>query len=624
MARKKISPGDIRLDPKSRELTSEQPLPEGGADLKRRAYQLFEFFRQKLSEEHEEMRRARLMRQLRQDEKSLTAPASNTLNSCIDNVIADQIDNMPEAKMVPERPDVMDGAAAMDDIVAYALYHAEWPDVYQQLMEDAVVTGTGVVQTFWDDDLEDGEGMANVVAWHPEDFYPDPMYENIQDGRACFKVSRSTVAWVQEHYPHAAPYVRADDSSRPEDSADPLFETPEGDEPVMLLEYWYKRYDATARKYRVHMAQLAGTALLYSTELSYGGPEKGEYDEGVFAHGQYPFVLFRYRKVFRRPFGTGLVYDYRETQNAIDRYAKYIDDNARESSIQRHFIRRGSGVDADEVADMTRTVIEWDGNSIHDVLQTVQSKPLNSQVYQIMNYFVDSMKQDCGQNQFTRGEGGLGVTAATAIQALQEAGGKITRWHTEQFKSSFREVVVQIMWIMSEYLGKDRQLMIVGGWDSGGEMEHKLVGLVAAKGEGDAMKRPAYSVRVQVQRNNPLQIQADNEFLQNVAQVCAQYGQPLPPEAVVKMMEGYRTKASVLKMVQENSQTKALIAQLEEQNKMLMAQLDAQKKANAGYLKAMQTPGGGSVMAQQEQPAANYNKLLSDGEEPQVGEDPAA
>jgi len=419
--------------------------------------------------------------------------------------------------------------------------------------------------------------------------------------------------------------VKGDDTARPEDRADPMYEAPEGDEPTTLLEFWYKRYDAKARRYRVHMAQMAGQALLYSTELGYGGAKKSDYVEGVYAHGQYPFVLFRYRKVFRRPFGTGLIHDYRETQNAIDRYAKYIDDNARESSVQRHFIRRGAGISAEDVADLNKTVIEWDGSDIREVLQTVQAAPLNSQVYQIMSYHVDCMKQDCGQNQFTRGEGGMGVTAATAIQALQEAGGKITRWHTEQFKSSFRAVVVQIMWIMSEYMERDRKLMIVGGWDSTGNMEKRVVQLNAPPTEGDAMKRPAYSVRVQVQRNNPLQIQADNEFLQQVAQVCAQYGQPLPPEMVVRMMEGYRTKSSVLKMVEENSQTKAYITQLEEQLKMTQAQLAAQKKANAGYKQMAQTSGGGAVMAaQQEQPTVNYKKLLTSGKEAEIGEEPVA
>lgn len=625
MATKKTRPGDARIDPRDRRTFGQQTLPPGGEELVHRAYSLFEFFRQKLEDQHMEMHRARQMRQLMQDEKSGTAPASNTLNSCIDNVIADQIDNMPEAKMVPEREETANSAEEMSDIVAYVLYHAEWPDVYQQLMEDAVVTGTGVAQTFWDEDLEDGDGMVNVLAWHPEDFYPDPMYENLQDGRGCFKVTRTTVAWVDEHYPHAAGFVKGDDSSRPEDRADPMNEAPDGDEPTTLLEFWYKRYDAKARRYRVHMAQLAGHALLYSTELGYGGAGKNEYKEGVYAHGQYPFVVFRYRKVFRRPFGTGLVYDYRETQNAIDRYIKYIDDNARESSIQRHFVRRGAGIVAEDVADATRTVIEWDGNDIREVLQTIQAQPLNSQVYQMMNYMADAMKQDCGQNQFARGEGGLGVTAATAIQALQEAGGKITRWHTEQFKAAFRDVVVQIMWTMSEYLDPDRKLLIVGGWDSTGNMQNRTVQLKAPPAEGDAMLRPAYSVRVQVQRNNPLQIQADNEFLQHVAQVCAQYGQPLPPEAVVRMMEGYRTKSSVLKMVEDNSKTKAYIAQLEQQLQQTAAQLEAQKKANVGYLKMAQSPGGAAAKLEQtEPPTVNYGKLLQTGKEADVGAEPTA
>jgi hypothetical protein len=252
--------------------------------------------------------------------------------------------------------------------------------------------------------------MASVISWHPEDFYPDPLYENIQDGRACFKMTRTTVAWVEEHYPHAKGYVKGDDTSRPEDHGDPMYEAPAGDAPTTLLEFWYKRYDAVARKYCVHMAQMAGRALLYSTELGFGGADKDDYKEGVYAHGMYPFVLFKYRNVFRRALGTGLGYDYRETQNAIDRYAKYIDDNARASSVPKLFIRRGSGVNAEDVANYERTVIEWDGADIREVLQTHQASPLNNQVYQIMNYHVDSMKQDCGQNQFTRGEGGLGST----------------------------------------------------------------------------------------------------------------------------------------------------------------------------------------------------------------------
>ncbi|MDY5349711.1 MAG: hypothetical protein SPG80_09230 [Candidatus Ventricola sp.] len=544
-----------------------QPLGEAEQELLRRGYELFERFRIGLTEAHDEMRRARMIRQLRQDERSGTAPAGNTLGSCVDNAIADQIDNLPEAQLLPEREETARSAEEMSDVVSYVLYHAGWPGKYQTIMEDAIVTGTGVAEVFWDAEAEDGEGMVGVLAWHPEDFYPDPAVENLQDGRACFKVTHTTVDWVEAHYPHVRGYVGEDRSLPWQEGLGE--DAPQDDARTTLIEFWYKRYDAESRCTRVHMAQMAGGALLYSTELGFGGADKAAYADGVYAHGQYPFTLYKFRHVWRRPFGTGLIHDYRETQSAIDRYTKYIDDNARQSSIQRHFIRRGSGINAEDVADMRKTIIEWEGSDIREVLQTVQAQPLNGQVYEMLTYLADSMKQDCGQNQFTRGEAGLGVTAASAIEALQNAGNKITRWHTEIFKDAFREMVEQIIWVLSEYLEPGRTLRIVGGWDSTGQMRDRLVTLIAPGAEGAGLMRPAYAVRVQVQKNNPMQIQADNEFLQQVVEVCAKAGQPMPPETVVRLMEGYRTKNSVLAALEESSRTAQRIAQLEAENEAL-------------------------------------------------------
>ena len=536
---KRRNMGDLR----SGELRGiEQPMSARERELLLRGYALFEHFCEQLGEVHEEMRDARRMRQLRQAERSETSPTMSTLSSCVDNVIADQIDNMPQAVMTPEREETMQSAEEMTDVVGFVLYHAGWPGKYHRIMEDAVVTGTGVAQVFWDDDAQDGEGMASVLCWHPEDFYPDPMYEDIQDGRACFKATHTTVGWVEAHYPLAKGYVASDEhAQRGEEAA---MQAPGGDSKVTLIEFWYKRYDPEARRNIVHMAQLAGGALLCSTETGFG-LDAGEdaYRQGVYAHGQYPFVLYRYRDVWRRPFGSGLIHDYKQTQNAIDRYAKYIDDNARESSVQRHFIRRGSGVNADEVADMSRTVIEWDGSDIREVLQTVQAQPLNSQVYQMMQYMADAMKQDCGQNQFARGEGGLNVTAGTAISALQQAGSKIARWHTERFKDAFREMVEMIVWVLSEYMEPGRKLRIVGAQDY-------LVELAQPAIRGGVVPRPAYTVRVQIQRSNPDEIAKDNEFLLQAVKICAEAGTPLPAHEVIRLMQGQRIKESILRAME--------------------------------------------------------------------------
>jgi len=534
--RRKI--GDVR----SGELRGiEQPMSMEERELLRRGYALFEHFREQLAAAHEAMRAARAMRMLEMEDRSRTSPAMSTLNSCCDNVIADQIDNMPEAVMSPEREETMDSAREMTDVVSFVLHQAGFAGKYQQLMEDAVVAGTGVAQVFWDDDMEDGAGMASVLAWHPEDFFPDPMCENIQDGRACFKVTHTTVGWVEEHYPQAKGFVTGDQYADMREA----HEAPGGDSRVTLIEFWYRRYDAAARKSRIHMAQMAGSALLCSTETGFG--LEAAFEDGVYAHGKYPFVLFKYRDAWRRPFGTGLIHDYRETQNAINRYCRYIDDNARESSVQRHFIRRGSGVNADEVADMTRTVIEWDGSDIREVLQTVQAQPLNAQVYQMMQYMADAMKQDCGQNQFARGDGGLGVTAGTAINALQQAGSKIARWHTERFKEAFREMIEMLLWVLSEYMEPGRVLRIVG--TDGGQMRDRLIEL-AAPGEARAMERPAYTVRVQVVRSNPDQIARDNEFLLQAAKICADAGTPLPAAEILRLMQGQRIGESVIRAME--------------------------------------------------------------------------
>ena len=588
MARKKSAgpPGDIRLDPLD-VMTCEQPLDARGKELVKRGYALFDTFRDRLKNDHQDMLNARKMRQLAQDSRSRTAPASMTLNSCVDNVIADQIDNTPEAVLVPERRETEQSADEMSDVVGFVLYQAGWPGKYQKIMEDAVVTGTGIAQVLWDDDMMDGEGMVDVVAWHPEDFYPDPMYEDIQDGRAVFKTTQTTVAWVKEHYPDAGPYVKGD-SIREQDGPD-ILEAAIGDEKVTLLEYWYKRYDAKKHRYRVHMAQMAGQALLYSTELGFGCSET-EYAQGVYAHGQYPFVMFRYRDVFRKPFGSGLIHDYKDTQDMIDRCLKYSDDNARESSVQRHFVRRGGTVNIEDFADLSKKVIEYGGGNLNEEVQTFQARPLNNQVYQTMNFLIDAMKQDSGQNQFARGEGGGGITAASAISQLVAQGGKITRWHAEQFKDAFREMVEQILWVLSEYMEPERKLLIVGGNDSGMRMQGREITVHAPKAEGDDLMKPAYSVRVQAQKHNPIWSERFNDLLLRAAEISSQTGRPIPADVLVDALQGFPEKGRIVGVLKETGTMYDTIAQLQAQIEQMGRQIEGQKTVARRDAQAMGMP----------------------------------
>lgn len=610
MAAKKkarAEPGDYRIDPHEF-MDGEQPLSADGRALVKRAYRLFEEFQTQHEAAHKEMLKAREMRQLRQSEQSPYSPLSMTLNSCVDNVVADQIDNMPEAVMVPERAETAESAEEMTDVVGYVMEQAGWPGKYQTIMEDAVVTGTGIAQVFWDEDMDNGEGMVNILAWHPEDFYPDPNYEHIQDGRACFKTTATSVAWVEEHYPDARGYVRPDTLRNNDDPIDMSIRMPDGDEKVTLLEFWYRRYDAKKRRHHIHMAQMAGGALLYSTELGIGCKP---FKTGVYAHGLYPFELFRYRQVFRRPFGSGLMHDYEGQQHAIDRCSKYIDDNARKSSSPRYFIRRGTGITPDMIADMNNEIIEWDGSDIRESLQVVQADPLNGQVYQFMNYLADTMKQDSGQNQFNRGEGGMGVTAASAINQLVTQGGKITRWHCEQFKDSFRELVEQVLWVLSDYLTPERKIRIVGGWNSDMTMKDRFVELKPPEKSGEALPKPAYTVRVQVQRRDPAWTERNNQMVQMAAQTAAAAGAPIPPHIQFSMFQGVANKGQIVNMLRGVDKTYEQMQQLQAENEQLRAQMEGVQAANDRYKAAFGSPSVNQSVAQAN---PGYEKMIQGAE----------
>ena len=138
--------GDRREAGRRWDAAESQPISMTERALVARIYALFDCFYDQLSEEHEQMRRARMLRARRPDEQSRTAPTGNTLGSCVDNMIADQMDNLPEAVMLPEREETARSAEEMDDVVSFVLYRAGWPGKYQTLMEDAIVTGTGVAQ----------------------------------------------------------------------------------------------------------------------------------------------------------------------------------------------------------------------------------------------------------------------------------------------------------------------------------------------------------------------------------------------------------------------------------------------------------------------------------------------
>ena len=181
----------------------------------------------------------------------------------------------------------------------------------------------------------------------------------------------------------------------------------------------------------------------------------------MYRHGRYPFVLDVYTPIEGLPVGDGLIQECVPMMRYVNRYANYIDMNLRMASKGRLLVDRAAGIDRDALLDWETDVVEGDRID-SSALQWMQTQPFTGAVTQQMLQLQMDIKQDSGQNQFTRGETAGGVTAASAISALQEAGGKITRLRTNVLNQGFKAIAEQVMWLISQFYDKDRMMMVTG------------------------------------------------------------------------------------------------------------------------------------------------------------------
>jgi hypothetical protein len=534
-------------------------------------YDLFTQFRDAHRDVLDEIRKARAMRELKDEAASALDPQLNTLNSTIDNLVADFMDNLPEAVMLPENPEQQPLADQMTDVVAWILHHAGFKEYWARAIEDATTTGTAVLEAFYDDsmDVAGRRGGIGIQSWRPEAWLPDPLYENPQEGRAIFKVCTHPLSYFYQHYPEKAHFIAADASEvlgyMQIDRLNDVYSY--NDPSVCLIEAWYRRYDPKTKRFAVHMAKVAGRVLLYDS--------REDNPNGVYRHGMYPFVVLRFRERRGNPYGTGMCYEYADTQRMINSYVRYIDENARASSKPKLLVAKDAGISASDLADYDKQVLLAERVD-KEFANWFQAAPLNSLIPTMVARLQDMMKQDSGQNQFSRGEGGLGVTAASAIAALQEAGGKIVRMHTSNFMEAFREMCQQVISLAGEFMDEPMVLMIHG---QDGGMPPKQIAFDGRTltNPNDPYLRPAMYVRVEVQKTNPNQIQAKNQLLLQIAQI-AQATSPIPPAMLVRALS-MTGKEDIVKLLEDTDQQKQILMQLQQAVEQLAAENQQLKEA---------------------------------------------
>ena len=202
------------------------------------------------------------------------------------------------------------------------------------------------------------------------------------------------------------------------------------------------------------------------------------------------------------------------------------------ASSPRWFVRSDGAVNEQEFADWTKPFVHSDGNLGQDSLMQIAVNPLSGNYLDMRASKIEELKWVTGNTDVNNGSAGGGVTAASAIAALQEAGSKLSR---DMLKSAYRAFAKEcylILDLMRQFYDEERVFRIVGGTGenefvpfSGAALRPQPGGVVGGVELGS--REPIFDIVVSAEKKSTFSRLSQNE----TAKECYQLGFFAPANA---------------------------------------------------------------------------------------------
>ena len=379
-------------------------------------------------------------------------PSSGWLFNSIANKHADAMDNYPAPNVLPRAPDDEQTARVLSSVLPVVLEQADYEQVYSDTWWRKLKQGTGVKGVFWDPEQRGGVGEITVRPMNLLMLYWEPGVDDIQASPNFFSLSLEDTDQLTERWPqlegHSTSALEV-----PHYLHDGGLDT---NGKSVVVDWYYKKRNAEGRRV-LHYCKFCNGVVLYASE---NDPEYA--GRGFYDHGQYPFVFDPLFVEEDSPAGFGYIDVMKECQTAIDRMNHAMDENVLLSSKQRYVLSDAAGVNEEELADFSRDIVHVVGRLGDDSFRPLQTTGLQGNSLSCRNSRIEELKEISGNRDMTQGGTAGGVTAASAIAALQEAGSKLSR---DMLKSAYRTFAKEcylIIDLMRQFYDEERIFRIIG------------------------------------------------------------------------------------------------------------------------------------------------------------------
>ena len=432
-------------------------------------------------------------------------PTSGWLVNCILSKHADAMDCYPEPTVLPREPGDREEARKLTRILPVVLKKNGFKRTYSSAWWYKLKSGCAVYGVFWDAGKLNGLGDIAIRRMDLLNLFWEPGVTDIQDSPHFFSTELQDREALEERYPWAKGKVDRGGWSVSRYLYDDAVDT----SGKVLVVDWYYHTRENGRKV-LQYCKFVGDTVLYATENDPDMREKGWYD-----HGKYPFVFDVLFPEEGTPAGYGYVDLCKSPQKQIDLMNQAILKNTLASATPRFFVRSDGAVNENEYADWTRPFVHTNGNLGSDSIAPIQTAGLDSVYVAILQSKIAEMKETAGNRDVANGGTAGGVTAATAIAALQEAGGKLSRNMIDDGYEAFSDVVTLCIELIRQFYSLPRQFRLLGAMGREDFVTYDSRGLqpqAVDDGVVSGYRVPEFDLEVSAQDENPYKTMEYNQL----------------------------------------------------------------------------------------------------------------
>ncbi len=475
--------------------------------------------------------------------------ATAWLWNAIMSKLADMNDAYPEPSFLARARDDEEEAKKLTSIVPVILDMNNYRETYNCCCEDKLKNGASCTGVFWDKNKHGGLGDISIKEIDLLNLFWQPGITDIQASRHIFHVELVDNEILEQMYPELKDKLSGPSITVKNYLYDDKVEVTDKSS---VVDWYYHTYKGNRKI--LHFCKFVNDTVLFATENE---PEK--YPDGWYNHGQYPFVIDPLYLIKGSIVGYGITDIGKDTQIQIDLLNDAIVKNARLAAKKRFFSRVDGDINEEEFCDIDRDIIHVKGGSLgEDSIREFRVDSISGNYINVLQNKVDELKEVTGNIDVHNGAASGGVTAASAINALQQAAGKTSRSIIDGTYNAFRKITNLVVELIRQHYDIQRQFRITG---ENGQSEYISYQNAKIKpqhqgtmfGQDMGYRLPCFDIEISAEKANPYNRLSQNELAIQFFNLGFYNPQMADQALACLTLMDFDTKDKTIEMIKKNS-----------------------------------------------------------------------